>query len=64
MADQKPKDFIIGPDGKKVYIKDLPLIAFQLYCGHMGRDYGVAKGDTLFCETCRTPKRVKRIIAG
>lgn len=54
---------VTGLDGRKVSINDLPLTAYALACGHVGRDYGVLKGDLIFCGTCQTPKRVSRVIA-
>ena len=44
-------------------LADLPLVAFELTCGHVGREYGVRKSDLLFCEKCKVSKTVKRIIA-
>lgn len=69
MADRNRRDRrpatpnVTGPDGRKVRLSDLPLTAYTLACGHVGRDYGIIKGDLLFCGTCQTPKRVARIIA-
>ncbi|MFM7087930.1 MAG: hypothetical protein ACKOW9_00120 [Candidatus Paceibacterota bacterium] len=44
-------------------LADLPLVAFELNCGHPGREYGVQKSDLIFCERCKSSKTVKRIIA-
>lgn len=53
-------DFIVGPNGKRVYLKDLPLTAYTLVCSHMGREYGVKKNDLVFCPHCGEAKRVVR----
>lgn len=63
MSENKPKNYIIGPDGTRISLKDLPLVAYAMTCGHLGRDYGVSKGDQLFCDSCKTTKRVKKILA-
>jgi hypothetical protein len=62
-VDTSGKNWIMGPDGKPVSLDSLPLVAYGLNCGHLGRDYAVQKGDVLFCEECGTTKRVSRIIA-
>jgi hypothetical protein len=41
---------LTGPDGKQVRLTDLPLVAYWLRCGCVGRAYGVQGGDLLFCE--------------
>lgn len=52
-----------GPDGKTIKLKDLPLVVFRMQCDHIGKDYAVARNDLVFCETCQTIKRVKKIVA-
>jgi len=52
-----------GPDGRMITLRDLPLSAFRLGCGHYGKDYGIQVRDLVFCETCKTTKPVKTIIA-
>jgi hypothetical protein len=54
---------ITGPDGRKVSLHDLPLVAYTLTCGHIGRDYAIAKGDQVFCTACADTKRVARVIS-
>jgi hypothetical protein len=49
--------------GKRVRLSDLPLVAYSLYCGHVGREHGVARNDLMFCPTCKDTKRVARIIS-
>jgi len=53
----------VGPEGRKVSLADLPLVAFRLSCGHLGRDYAVQKRDLIFCGDCGTSKRVTKILA-
>jgi hypothetical protein len=59
---RKPRR-ITGPDGRVVRLEDLPLVAYALNCGHLGRDYAVGRGDLLFCRDCGRQRRVSRIIA-
>lgn len=54
---------ITGPDGRTVRLSDLPLVVFELKCGHQGKNYAIELGDWLFCEDCGAEKRVSRIIA-
>lgn len=60
--DTRP--FITDPDGNKVYLDQLPLVAFRLACGHVSRDYGVQKSDLYFCETCKDSARVTEVLNG
>lgn len=55
---------ITGPDGRPVRLEDLPLVAYALDCGHVGRDYAVNRRDLLFCRECGRQRRVARIISG
>lgn len=51
-------------DGRRVSLADVsPLVAFVMRCSHMGREYGVAVGDVVFCETCGTDRKIARVIA-
>ena len=67
MAERKRRTHraprVTGPDGRKVSLHDLPLVAFYLSCGHIQREYGVAKGDLIFCKLCSADKRVTKVIA-
>lgn len=49
--------------GERVRLSDLPLVAYGLYCGHVGRDHGIARNDLVFCPACGDTKRVARIIS-
>lgn len=53
----------INLDGRKVSLASLPLVAFKLSCGHVGKDYAINKSDVIFCETCATNMRVNKIIS-
>lgn len=55
---------VTGPDGKKVSLASLPLVAFQLNCGHVGKDFAIQTRDIVFCDDCGQDRRVKKIIAG
>lgn len=61
MRDNKPK--IIGPDGKLVSLGDIKLVAYLLSCSHHGRDYGINKGDLIFCAKCGEIMKVSKILA-
>lgn len=50
-------------DGRRVRLDELPLVAFGLICGHLGREYGVLKGDQVWCGPCMATRRVTRILA-
>jgi hypothetical protein len=63
-GDARGPKSITGPDGRPVRLEDLPLVAYALDCGHVGRDYAVNKRDLLFCRECRRQRRVARIISG
>lgn len=52
-----------GPDGRTVALAALPLVAYALACGHLGRDYAVKKRDLVFCSECGATKRVARVLA-
>ena len=58
-----PVPSILDADGNPVSIRDLPLVAFRLTCGHLGKDYGIVARDLVFCDDCGTNKRVKKILA-
>lgn len=49
--------------GRKMTLADLPLVAYALNCGHVGRDYGIQKKDNLFCAKCGSNSRVTKILA-
>lgn len=55
---------ITGPDGRRIRLEDLPLIAYRLNCGHVGKGYGIARRDVIFCDSCGADKSVKDIISG
>lgn len=48
---------------RKMAVADLPLVAYSLNCGHVGRDYGIQKKDNLFCAKCGSDSRVSKILA-
>ena len=58
-----PTPTILDAEGNPVSIRDLPLVAFRLTCGHLGRDYGIQARDIVFCDDCGTNKRVKKVLA-
>lgn len=47
----------------KLNLRDLPLVAFAMACGHIDRQYGVQKRDLVFCEQCQATRTVSRIIS-
>lgn len=53
---------LIGPNGERIRLADLPLVAYWLRCGCTGRQYAVAKGDLLFCDTHGATQRVTRTV--
>ena len=71
-ATPKRRKVVLGPDGKVIRLpggkpanlyRDLPLVAYELSCSHMGKQLGIRKGEFIFCEDCQSDKRVKRILA-
>ena len=52
-----------GPDGRTVRLSDLPLVVYELKCGHRGKNYAIQLGDWLFCDDCHAETRVTAIIA-
>lgn len=50
-------------EGRKVDLASLPLVAYRLRCGHMGREYAVRQRDIVFCRECGTNRTVSRILA-
>lgn len=44
-------------------LSDLPLVAYQMRCGHLSKDYAIAQGDIVFCDSCQTYARVSTILA-
>jgi hypothetical protein len=60
-GQKMPKEFNVN--GKLISMSELPLVAYALKCGHMGREYGIVKNDLLFCDTCGQTMRVKQILA-
>lgn len=50
-------------EGKRVSLKDLPLTAYTLKCGHFGRDYAILLGDLVFCEACKDQVRVVKAVS-
>jgi hypothetical protein len=57
------KNYVLDPQGKKTFLDSLPLVAYQLYCGHYGKDYGVQRLDLMFCETCGHSVKIRKILA-
>ena len=53
----------VAPDGKRVNLASLPLVAYSMRCGHVGRDYAVQKRDIVFCQDCGSNQVISRIIA-
>lgn len=62
-AKEAKKIRVEGPDGKMVSLDSLPLVAFKLSCGHLGKEYAVHRGDLLFCAKCARNRKVTRILA-
>lgn len=62
-TSRKPKAPSLMVNGRRVTLADLPLVAYSLSCGHVGRDRAIRAGDILFCDTCRDTKRVSAVIA-
>ena len=62
-TDRPTAGAVSGPDGRPVRLEDLPLVAFALDCGHLGRDYAISRRDLIFCKDCGRQRRVGRIIA-
>jgi hypothetical protein len=54
---------VVGPDGLRHRLRDLPLVAFRMSCGHLGRDYAIRKGDIMFCQDCGADKRITKVLA-
>lgn len=57
---------VVASDGRKAtraQLDSVPLVAYELNCGHLGRNYGVAKKEVFFCEPCGRDRWVKRILA-
>ena len=54
---------VVGPDGRAVSLESQPLVAFSLSCGHLGREYAVARRDLIFCDACGVTRRVSKILA-
>lgn len=48
---------------KPVKIYDMDLVAYQLSCSHLGREFGVKKGDVIFCKECLEISRVSKVLA-
>lgn len=61
--DKAPLPTILDADGNPISLRDLPLVAYRLTCGHLGRDYAIQPRDVVFCDECKTNKRVKKILA-
>lgn len=57
----KPESIVVN--GKRISLKDLPLVAYVLQCGHYGRDHAIVKGDLLFCSECSETVRVAKIVS-
>lgn len=53
----------VRSNGRKISLTDLPLVAYALGCGHVGRDHGIALGDQLFCLDCSDHRSVAAILA-
>ena len=52
----------IQRDGRKISLTDTPLVAYELACGHLGRDHAIQLGDLLFCLECVDHRTVFRIV--
>lgn len=52
-----------GSDGRTVNLASLPLVAYALNCGHLGRDYAIKRWDIVFCPDCGHDAKVATIIA-
>lgn len=63
MKNRKQYTKIMGPDGKPVRLDEIKLVAYLLSCSHSGRDYGIKKGDLLFCDKCKEIIKVSKILA-
>lgn len=50
-------------DGKRIRLTDLPLVAYALNCGCLGRGYAVVRNDLLFCEKHAKTAKVSKILA-
>jgi hypothetical protein len=48
---------------KPVKIYDMDLVAYLLNCSHLGREFGVKKGDVIFCKECNQISRVSKVLA-
>lgn len=48
---------------KPVKIYDMDLVAYLLNCSHLGREFGVKKGDVIFCKDCNQISRVSKVLA-
>ena len=55
--------YVLDADGKKVSLDSLPLAAYRLTCGHLGKQSGVQVRDVILCPQCGTNKTIKTIIA-
>lgn len=51
------------PVAKPVKIYDMDLVAYLLNCSHLGREFGVNKGDVIFCNECNQLSRVSKVLA-
>ncbi len=57
---------VVSSDGRKAtraQLASIPLVAYQLNCGHLGRNYAVQKREVMFCAECGSNKQVKKILA-
>lgn len=59
----KPEDVKMVANGKVVRLTDLPLVAYRLSCAHTSRGYAVFKGDIIFCDGCKSSRKVSSILA-
>jgi hypothetical protein len=50
-------------EGRRVSLADLPVVAYRLSCGHVGKDYAIQKQDLLFCADCGATSRVSAILS-
>ena len=56
-------NYIIDRQGNKQYLDKLPLVAYQLYCGHYGKEYGVKRYDLIFCKECQEDVKIRKVLA-
>lgn len=60
--NRKPKTSIVV-DGRRISLKDLPLVSYLLKCGHYGRNHAIMLNDLVFCDTCKDTMQVVKVIS-